>query len=207
MIVMAKKEVKKEHVSLYGRSQFEYLIVCLLVFLILAVTTTSIVWGSGAGNTRTNPSVSGSGFLSETITSVGEHRDTIIKVAKVSFGGKAILGSDGTISGNWHLKLFDVKPDEFDNSEFRATQITSLTFNTSACGKSAHLEANGKFNGKLGAIMKLDMSEGTDTSFMRVRIYYPPEALNYDSVYDFTQADGCEGQTLVDSGHLTINLS
>jgi len=194
---------KKDHISFYGRTQFEYVIVCLFIFLIFAVVTTSLVVGGGIGNIRNVPSVSGTGSLSETITMIGEPKDTILKVAKVSFSGKAVLDSN-IPSGNWHIKFFDVKDDILDNSEFRAAEITSLSF-SSLCGNSAHIEALGKLNNQLGWIAVLDVSENADSSTMRIRLYYPPQNLVYDTVSEFTNSGSCESQTLVDSGSLKVN--
>jgi hypothetical protein len=200
---MVKKEVKKEHIALYGKSQFEYLVFILFVFIIFAIITTSLVWGSGLGNVKANPSVSGSGFLSETITMIGEPKDTVIKVAKISFSGRALL-IDGAPSGNWHLKFFDVVPDILDNAEFRAEEIESLSFGTSACGNSAHIQAFGKFNNKLGYYAFIDISQLGDSTSMRIRLYYPEGTMLYDSANQF--AKSCEDLTLVDSGNLKITM-
>ena len=195
---------KKDHISFYGRTQFEYVIVCLFIFLIFAVVTTSLVVGGGIGNIRNVPSVSGTGSLSETITMIGEPKDTILKVAKVSFSGKAVLDSN-IPSGNWHIKFFDVKDDILDNSEFRAAEITSLSF-SSLCGNSAHIEALGKLNNKLGWSAIIDMSEQSDSSSMRIRLSHPAYGWVYDTANQFTNSSSCEGQTFVDSGNLKITM-
>jgi len=197
---------RKSEISLYGRTQFEYVIVCLLIFFIFAIVTTGLVWGGSVGNARINPSVSGSGFLSETISSVSGDKITYIKVAKISFGGKALLDSNNVASGSWHIKLFDVNDDSLDNAEFRAEDITALSFSTSACGKSAHLEAFGKLNNKLGWSAIIDMSEQPDSSTMRIRLYHPAYGWVYDTANQFTNSSSCEGQTFVDSGNLKITM-
>jgi hypothetical protein len=195
---------KKSDAPSYGRTQFEFLIVIMFIFIIFSIATASLVWG-GVGS---SPSVTGSGYIEETVSSVSGNKIVEVQVAKVSFSGKFYFDSNNLPDGSGHIKFFDIAGTELDNTNFRITKVTSLALSNNACGASARVVADGVFNNQYGWYVILDMADqGADSSTFRVQLYYPPSGLVYDSASQFTNSSFCPPQTLVDSGRLTINTA
>lgn len=161
--------------------------------------------------------VTGGGFITQT-----DYEGNLL--LKASFAGNIKYDKNMVPKGNWQVKLDDVWGTQFDNANFKATEIKYLRFfnwNPFWCGEAAPPETDfngaefvmaGTLNGEEGWTMMVRMTDygeaGKDNDTIRLSLF-KPYAGYYDTAFGFMNGPWdrwCTGlRTRIDGGNLQIH--
>ena len=142
---------------------------------------------------------------------------------KISFGGHADRGSDGSFRGSWQAHLHSVSVEELEGRKFAATEILGLSFvesdNPAECIARANLYMAGTLDGVPGfyaRVLAADAGKIGGDAFdsFRLVIYDSDSAPLYDASStdparpggDFPAVSNCRGGSRAALAHGNVKI-